>query len=177
MEVNLTGTFAKKAIQLFPGAGIVESRERAAYIRGCIDTANELTTESSSFYEEIAKGLKKLWPSGEKDGKYSWQDSVSNLVKRLEFIWKNRDLKGKYTVEDCLVAGRKYLSQFQDNAKYMQTLKYFVFKQDKLVSPSGKVTYVYKSTLADLLENNTDINNEWEEAFESSNTIEQGVLI
>ena len=43
-----------------------------------------------SFFEELAGRLRELWPPGEKDGKWPWRDSVSNLSRRLETLWRDR---------------------------------------------------------------------------------------
>lgn len=139
-----------KSQTLFPNS----EERRAGYVQGYVDALNTVGMASDkTFYEKVAEGLRKIWPSGEKDGKYPWRDSVSNLTKRLEFIWNDRRFGDKYSVEDCLRAGRRYVAQFQDNAKYMVLLKYFVFKQDKsAVDKSGKIVYTYKSLLADYLE-------------------------
>ena len=71
---------------------------------------------------------------------------------------------------------RKYLAQFEDNARYMQTLKYFILKQDKIVERTGRIKYINKSVFADMLES-TSTMDEWGDVFESSNTFEQGELI
>ncbi len=129
-----------------------------------------------SFFEELAGKLRELWPTGEKDGKWPWRDSVGNLSRRLEMLWKERGFKDK-TIDECLMVARRYLAQFEDNAKYMQTLKYFILKQDSLVDKNtGRIKYINKSVFADMLESNS-IMEEWGDAFESSNTFEQGELI
>lgn len=145
--------YAKK---LYPN---MASAVAEAYVRGYIDSQNAYkyaVAKDDDFFTKVATGLHCLWPSGEKDGKYAWKESVPNLVKRLKFIWNEQNLGNSYTVEDCLRAGRRYLAQFQNDTKYMQILKYFIFKQTKLVSKiDGKITYSYKSTLADFLEDKT----------------------
>ena len=153
------------------------SKERNAYVKGYLDALNDTFQASDDFFEQLATALRDLWPSGEKDGKYPWRDSVPNLVKRLQFLWKDRQLADKYSIDDCLVAARRYLAQFETNVKYMQVLKYFIFKQNKLVGKDGRVTYTYKSTFADLLESNPTDTSDWADIFESSNTLEQGELI
>ena len=119
--------------------------------------------------------MRELWPTGEKDGKWPWRDSVSNLSRRLQALWKDRNF-GDKTVDECLIVARKYLAQFEDNARYMQTLKYFILKQDKIVDKTGRIKYINKSVFADMLESNSTIE-EWGDIFESSNTYEQGELI
>ena len=177
--MTTTTDILKKAKKEYPKQDVVGDIQRKAFIRGYQVAIEESNPSSQSFMEELATKLRDLWPAGEKDGKYPWRDSVSNLVKRLEFLWKERNLKDKYTIDDCLIAARRYLAQFENNVKYMQILKYFIFKQNKLVAKDGKVTYTYKSTFSDLLEDdaNRAMLNEWDSLFESSNTFEQGELI
>lgn len=162
-------------------AGIIEPwamSEKAFYEEALKRFAVKMNVDDD-FFETLANKLRELWPPGEKDGKYPWRDSVPNLVHRLEFLWKERNFKDKYTLDDCLMAARRYLAQFETNVKYMQVLKYFIFKQNKLVATDGKITYTYKSSFGDLLESNptNTTSDEWSELFESSNTYDQGELI
>lgn len=113
------------------------------------------TDMTQEYFTEIAKGLRELWPAGEKDGKYPWRDSVPNLAKRLKLIWEYRDMQ-EYSLDLCLAAGRKYLAQFERDARYMQTLKYFIFKQGRLIGKDGRITYIYNSKFADMLEGMSD---------------------
>lgn len=161
-----------KSKTLYPNS----EERRAGYVQGYVDALNTVGMASDkTFYEKVAEGLRKIWPSGEKDGKYPWRDSVSNLTKRLEFIWNDRRFGDKYSVEDCLRAGRRYVAQFTDNAKYMVLLKYFVFKQDKsAVDKSGKIIYTYKSLLADYLES---VENSMPDEFESFDMLDSSTLI
>lgn len=131
---------------------------------------------TTSFFEELAERLRELWPPGEKDGKWPWRDSVSNLSIRLRSLWTSRNLKD-YTIDECLTVARRYLAQFEDNAKYMMTLKYFIMKQDKLVGKDGRINYINKSVFADMLESVSSTDDEWNTIFESTSTTEQGELI
>ena len=142
------------------------------------DTEYALIEVKKDFFTELADALRSLWPPGEKDGKYPWRDSSSNISARLQTLWAQRNLKD-YTKEQCLRVARKYLAQFEDNAKYMKTLKYWIFRQEKIVEKDGKVRYIYNSTFADMLESDDNLMiQDWsDEMFETSNTIEQGQLI
>ena len=132
-----------------------------------------------SFYEDLAKNLRELWPPGEKDGKYPWRDSVKNISFRLKALWEDRKLSD-FTIDDCLMVARRYLARFEQDTKYMMLLKYFIWKQKKLVNPTtGKITYVYDSMLADMLEGKSDIDaieNEWEQLIQDA-SIGEGRLI
>ena len=131
------------------------------------------------YFTRLAKALRELWPTGEKDGKYPWRESVANLARRLETLWAARNLQ-EIPVETCVMVARKYLAQYENNTKYMQTLKYFVLKQGKIVGDDGGVRYIQKSQFADMLESVTDEDKkmaEWESMFEQSNTIDQGGIL
>lgn len=127
------------------------------------------------FFSQLAHGLRELWPSGDKDGKYPWRDSEANLVKRLQVLWNNRHLDN-YSLDDCLRAARRYLSQYEDNVKYMQILKYFILKQKSIVEPNGKIRYINESKFADMLESQEKlaVPDDWEM---TTTLVEQGELV
>lgn len=86
--------------------------------------------ENRDFYYELAAKLRDLWPPGNKNGKYPWRDSVENIRRKLIEVWATK-LEGKsYSIDDCLRVARKYLSQFQEDTKFMKILKYFVLKDN-----------------------------------------------
>ena len=169
----------KKANEAYPVSEMLYELKRKAFVRGYLSACSDLDPTPKSFYAELAEALRKLWPPGEKDGKWPWRDSVDNLTRRLKTLWDIRNL-GERTIDECIMAAQRYLAQFQDNAKYMQTLKYFILKQDDIIDKNGKHKYINVSKFADLLESNPNMDNtmsEWTELFESSNTIEQGRLV
>lgn len=164
---------AKRARATFPG----NKQEQLAYIRGFKDGMQDHAGTSKDFFTQLAEGLRKLWPAGEKDGKYPWRDSVANLSARLETLWTIRELKD-YDLDYCLAAARRYLSQFETNAKYMQTLKYFILKQNKVIQKDGLIKYVNESKFADYLTDSTTeaLQNEWEQALNELN-FEEGEIL
>ena len=103
-------------------------------------------------WQDIAKDLREIWPSGEKDGKYPWRDSVSNIAKRLELMWSTVNPSKDYSKDQILTVARKYVSQFPENTKYMRTLKYFILKQDRLIGQDGKIHVRNSSLLMSMLE-------------------------
>lgn len=137
-----------------------------------------MPSSKKDFFTELAEKLRELWPPGEKDGKYAWRDSVPNLSRRLKVLWDER-FKGKeFTIDECLVAARKYLAQFEDNVKYMQTLKYFILKQKSIVEKDGRLRYISESKFADILEGNSELAamDEWNDILNGS-SIDEGELI
>jgi len=156
-----------------------------AYIDPAKDALKDFHTEfkfvrvQNDFFTELAEKMRLLWPTGEKkvvnkDGTisyYPWRDSVKNLVKRLTALWEVRALKD-YTLEECLTVARRYLAQFENNAKYMKTLKYFILRQNEnVIGDKGKIHYINNSTFADMLEGNS-VDAEWEAILDENNMYE-----
>lgn len=112
-----------------------------------------LIRQDHSFFTQVAMGLRDLWPPGNKEGKWAWRESVPALTDRLKFIWREHEVSEDYTVDDCLEAGRKYLARFEnESTKYMQILKYFIFKQKQAgIDKNGIYKMTYESTLLNLL--------------------------
>ena len=156
-----------------------ENLEEITALIDDLDVEFKFVKVKLGFYTELAKALRELWPAGEKDGKYPWRDSVMNLSRRLESLWVARNL-GEYPIETCLMVARKYLAQYADNTKYMQTLPYFILKQGKIMQEDGHFKLIQKSQFADMLEAVTEEDqqqSEWESMFEQSNTVNNGYLI
>ena len=133
----------------------------------------------TGYFIKLAKELRSLWPAGEKDGKYPWRESVANLARRLEMLWAARNMQ-EIPIETCLMVARKYLAQYENDTKYMQTLKYFILKQGKIVREDGSIKYIQQSQFADMLDAVTEEDkqqSEWEEMFNQSNTIDQGGVL
>ena len=126
-------------------------------------------------FDSMAKGLRELWPAGSKDVNghaYAWRDSVANLSTRLKKLWSLRKLDS-FSEEEVLSCARQYLAQFEDNAKFMQTLPYFILKKD--TRSIGKT--LYKSRLADMLEGRVEQDNENDWASILDGSYSEGELI
>lgn len=126
--------------------------------------------EKDEMFNSMATQLKQLWPTGTREinGKrYPWQDSVSNLAVRLKQVWNSRELSDKYTIDDVLKCARQYLSDYENNAKYMLSLPYWISKEKTITDTKGKTKKLFVSKMADLLESKTvtDENEEWTSAF------------
>ena len=120
------------------------------------------------FFDNLASKLRELWPPGNKDGKYPWRESVPNLSKRLRSLWRDRFpefVENENSIEQCLTVARRYLSRFENDTKYMRTLKYFIMKQKEIVQKDGSAIIVVESIFADMLEGKSDedaVQNEWD---------------
>ena len=81
---------------------------------------------------ELADKLRALFPAGNKSGyKYAWRDSTSCISDRLtKFFLKYPECK-KFTDDDIVDATKRYISDFNGDYRYMQLLKYFIWK-DKM---------------------------------------------
>ena len=167
------------------GIGITEIQQMMA-LADDIDADFELIKVQFNDFDSLAKKLRELWPPGDKEvmyqgrlQKYPWRDSVDSISKRLQFIWGER-FKGKEVdEEECLTIARRYLSRFEGNTRYMQLLKYFIFKKDEVVDKKGVFHYTYKSTFADMLEGKNDedaIQNEWESLIGDTNAGEGNLI-
>ena len=106
--------------------------------------------EDKNKFVEMATKLRELWPKGVRtiDGKeYAWRDTIPNLAARLSQLWTLRKLD-KYTEEDVLQAARRYLSRYEDNKRFMKSVKYFILQE-----PRKEGFKQVNSILADMLEN------------------------
>ena len=155
---------------------------KIAKVVNVFDPRFELVRKKSvgkPFFDELAKKLREMWPPGDKDGKWAWRDSVPNLSERLKVLWDAR-MDGKdYTLEECLSVARRYLSRFEQDTKYMQILKYFIWKQKDLLRGDGTVKHIMESKFADMLEGKADedaVQNEWENLM-SSSSFGEGELV
>lgn len=77
---------------------------------------------------ELAIKLRELYPEGKKEGtNYYWRDSVSIITKRLAMFFKKYG--NKYSENKIISATKDYVSSFNGNYRYMQLLKYFIYKR------------------------------------------------
>lgn len=77
-------------------------------------------------FTSLANKLRELFPSGKKPGyAYTWRDSTSCIADRL----KKFSLKyGDYSDDEIIDATKRYVASFNGDYKYMQLLKYFIWK-------------------------------------------------
>lgn len=121
-------------------------------------------------FKNLATKLRELFPAGKKAGSsYTWRDSVLCISDRLKKFFIKYDPEYKYTDEQIINATKEYVSSFNGNFKYMQLLKYFIWKNKVTVDSScvngaivGEVER--QSQLAAYLENNVKEkhNNDWD---------------
>ena len=152
----------KFCARFLAGNGVDPERYKVLYDEGAAPELSYvlIVQPDDAFFAKIAEGLREMWPPGNKNGNWSWRESVPVLVERLKFIWERERLEDRYSVEDCLQAGRRYLAAYENTStKYMQILKYFIFKKkDVGVKENGVIKKTYESTLIKMLQDK-----EWED--------------
>lgn len=76
----------------------------------------------------LADKLRELFPTGRKEGTNNyWRDSTNVISSRLASFFKKYG--ESYTDEQIVQATDNYIKSFNGNYKYMQLLKYFIFKK------------------------------------------------
>ena len=143
-----------------------------------LEKSYKIVEAPKDFWHDLAAALRPLWPAGDKDGKWAWRDSVGDLARRLELLWRVRNL-GEYSIDTCVEVANKYLARFQNDARYMQVLKYYILKQKKINIGEGKFKYINQSVFADMLEGATDEERnqaEWNDLLENA-TFGEGRLV
>lgn len=109
-------------------------------------------------FEELAKQLREIFPSGKKDQYNYWRDSVKVITARLQKFAKiyGSDI----TDEQIINATKRYVESFNGNYQFMKLLKYFIMKtEDK----NGEK--IEESQLLNYIDNADEdlvYNNNWE---------------
>ena len=90
---------------------------------------SSLSKDENLDFEDIAKAMREIYPSGVKSGtSYYWRDSTAIIIHKL------KTLKSKYafnfTKEQAIIATKRYVESFNGDYTYMQLLKYFILKKD-----------------------------------------------
>lgn len=116
-----------------------ESREKVVEI-----LSNSMTKDSRN-YKNLAAKLKEVFPSGRKDGTSNyWAEGISLIERRLKQFEKKY---GLFSDEAILNAAKKYVEGFNGNYRYMRTLRYFIFREERgaagdIESKSDLLTYL-----------------------------------
>ncbi len=111
----------------------------------------KILIESESYTENeeeqlgnLAKALKEIFPKGAKIPGHQWSEGIKLIIMRLKLFFKRY---GRYTNEEIINATQAYVDSYNGNYTYMQTLKYFIFKDVKgesgMVEPKSQLlTYI-----------------------------------
>jgi hypothetical protein len=99
-----------------------------------------------SVIPSLAREMQELYPAGKRaNSTQYWRGSLSEIEKRLEGFFKRFGVHDPVVVKD---ATRRYVKSHADDKRYMQLLKYFIYKQGS----DGMMT----STLLAYIENAGD---------------------
>ena len=80
-------------------------------------------------FDKLAKQMWELFPEGKKPGtNLMWKDSKPMIAKRLKTLVKK--YKVNFTDEQALGATKKYIESFNGDYRFMQVLRYFIWKRD-----------------------------------------------
>lgn len=145
-STEIIGTLEKKG-WLIEGHMTEQSRQRLS----CILNRTKEEPSTDSRIDELVKQLMNIFPKGKKQGTaYYWRGNKKEIKdKLLKFFVYFGDT---YTDEQIIDAADKYVKSFNGNYTYMRLLKYFIWKNDKKVTPEG-LTVEQVSELASYIEN------------------------
>ena len=158
--------FEKMYDRRFPFPEYVSLNPTGEYLAESMMASSNVTASDSS-YTELANKLREIYPAGKKPGyAYTWRDSTSCIADRL----KKFKLKyGSYSDEDIINATKAYVNSFNGDYKYMQLLKYFIWKNkvtgEELVGGRIVGEVEKQSQLAAYLEDNIEtmnVNHDWD---------------
>ena len=121
-----------------------------------VDSKDEIEPKLDRF-DALADKLIVLYPQGKKPGtNYYWRDSRSIISSRLKKIVAK--YKVSFTDEQAVNATKKYVESFNGDYRYMQLLKYFIWKnktsEEGVESSSQLLSYIEN-------EGQSECDNEW----------------
>ena len=128
--------------------GIVTDSNTKNLIETIIIESDKNVIDKDKEYQELAKELQELYPSGRKSGTtYLWRGTSAEIAKKL----KTLVVKYNYTFtrEQVIKATKEYIESFNGNYTKMRLLKYFILKTEK--DADGNINVI--SELMTLIEN------------------------
>lgn len=120
---------------------------------------SEFRTDGSSEdrYDRLAKKLQELFPEGKKAGtQYKWRDSQAIIAKKLKTVVKKFDVT--FTDEQAIAATKDYIASFNGDFQFMQILRYFILKRDRI---TGEESSQFLSYIENLGQKDESNNNDW----------------
>lgn len=93
---------------------------------------NKFNGKEDERFENLAKKLQALWPTGYKDSKWKWQSNEDDVKKKLYAFFKDYPRFKNVTDEQILEAAKIYVKRFDEsgNRLYQKILKYFIVGQN-----------------------------------------------
>lgn len=142
--------------------GIVTDSNTKNLIETIIIESDKNVIDKDKEYQELAKELQELYPSGRKSGTtYLWRGTSAEIAKKL----KTLVVKYNYTFtrEQVIKATKEYIESFNGNYTKMRLLKYFILKTEK--DADGNVNVI--SELMTLIENEGQLETQREDWMSS----------
>lgn len=105
----------------------------------------------------LADKLRELYPQGRKQGtNLQWRDSTVMICKRLKALVKKYGVS--FTDEEAVAATRRYVDSFHGDYRFMQVLRYFLWKDDRIKGEEVSQFLSYLQNEDDGQDNNSDWN-------------------
>ncbi len=142
---------------LYDNESLVLSNNTKDLITGVLIDSDKRVVNKDSEYEALAIKMKEVYPTGKKPGtSYPWRDSTAVIARKLKTI--TTQFNCTFTEDDAIRATKAYVESFNGDYRYMELLKYFILKTDKI---TGEI----KSNFMSFLENagqEDALKNDWE---------------
>ena len=120
-----------------------------------IDSAGVILNKDSDFCD-LANKMREIYPAGRKPGTtYYWRDSTEVIAKKLKTLVTKFDIS--FTEEAALNATKRYIESFNGDTRFMQLLKYFILKTDRV---TGEIQSEFLSLLQNPEEQDS-LNDNW----------------
>ena len=105
----------------------------------------------------LADKLREIYPQGKKQGtNLQWRDSTVMISKRLKSLIKKYDVS--FTDEEAVSATKRYVDSFHGDYRFMQVLRYFLWKDDKINGEEVSQFLSYLENNDEGQDNNSDWN-------------------
>lgn len=144
-------------INLYEDGKLVISQATLELINTVIVESDKIIQNQDDRLNNLAQQLRDLYPKGNKAGtSYPWRDSNIVIARKLKTLISKYNVS--FTDEQAINATRKYVESFNGDYRYMQLLKYFIWK-----SKTNEDGTEFNSTLLSYIENEgqIDTNNDW----------------
>jgi len=156
-KLILSGMITAERNDLFQAIGWRTTAKGGDALNNVIIDSDK-TLNTTDKLEGLAAELKKVFPTGKKEGtNLYWADGVSLIVRRLKLFFKKYGTT--YTDEQILTAAKEYVASFNGDYRFMKLLKYFIFKEkvgaNREIEPESELmTYIENA-------GQEDLNNGW----------------
>lgn len=136
-EVNIENTIqnliAKGIVDrdLHNNISAVVSNNTKDLITSIIIDSDRAVINKDEEFDELARKMRDLYPEGRKSGTtYYWRDSIPVISRKLKTVVAKFGIQ--FTEEEALSATQRYVDSFNGDYRFMQLLKYFILKTDKI---------------------------------------------